>query len=431
MNAIHSLYRSAGAAWRRTTRDGWPRRALGPTIPQVNAPLPISRLTIHRLAIPMRQSFRHAAAQRAVAEPLIVELELANRIVGYGETHPREYVTGESMDAAVAAIRDVFVPRLVEMRPANFGEAIEAADSLPFKGASGRVLNAARAAVELAILDAYARAFERSWDSIPGYLADQSLGPPGSRATARFSGVVSGERADRVARSIRKMRVIRLRHFKLKVGDEADDERVKSATRLLNRSLATGHATLRVDANSAWTLDVARQKLAAWEAHPILCVEQPLPRGRLEDWATLARESNLPLMADESLVTLNDAEQLIAHRATTWFNIRISKNGGLLPALRLALLARRHRVQCQLGCMVGETSLLSAAGRWFLQWTPEIEIAEGSFGRFLLRDDITDRPIRFGCGGAWTPMTGPGLGVKVNATKLATLASHPKDVIVF
>ncbi|QDV90829.1 L-Ala-D/L-Glu epimerase [Phycisphaerae bacterium RAS2] len=379
----------------------------------------------------MKQSFRHSAAQRAVAEPLIVEVELANRVVGFGETHPREYVTGESMDDAIAAIRDVFVPRLVDMRPANFGEAIEAADSLPFVDKSGRVLNAARAAVEVAILDAYARAFERSWNSIPGYLADQSLGPPGSRATARFSGVVSGEHADRVVRSIRKMRLIRLRHFKLKVGDEEDDARVESAARLLKRLLTSGGGTLRVDANSAWTLETARRKLAAWEMHPILCVEQPLPRGRMEDWATLASESNLPLMADESLVTLEDGEQLITHRAATWFNIRISKNGGLLPALRLALLARRHGVQCQLGCMVGETSLLSAAGRWFLQWTPGIEIAEGSFGRFLLRDDVTDRPIRFGCGGGWTPMTGPGSGVIVSAAKLAALASHPKDVIVF
>lgn len=388
-------------------------------------------MTIHRLAIPMKQSFRHAAAQRAVAEPLIVELELANRVAGYGETHPREYVTGESMTGAAAAIRDVFVPRLVEMRPANFGEAIEAADSLPFRDEAGRVLNAARAAVELALLDAYARAFERSWDSIPGYLADQSLGSPGSVATARFSGVVSGDLAERVARSIRRMRVIRLRHFKLKVGDTGDDERVAQAVRLLGRAIAAGRATLRVDANSAWSLESARAKLAAWEDRPILCVEQPLPRGRMDDWAALARESNLPLMADESLVTLDDAEQLIAHRATSWFNIRISKNGGLLPALRLALLARRHRVQCQLGCMVGETSLLSAAGRWFLQWTPGIEIAEGSFGRFLLRDDVTDRSLRFGCGGAWTPMTGPGLGVMVSASKLTALASSKPETITF
>ncbi len=379
----------------------------------------------------MKQSFRHAAAQRAVAEPLIVGLELANRIVGYGETHPREYVTGESMESAVAAIRATFVPRLVELRPANFGEAIELADSLPFCDKDGRVLNAARAAVELALLDAYARAFERSWDSIPGYLAEQSLGPPGSRATARFSGVVSGDRVDRLAGSIRKMRLIRLQHVKLKVGDDGDDARVEIAARLLKRPLAAGRATLRVDANSAWTLEIARQKLAAWEAYPIVCVEQPLPRGRLEDWAMLARESNLPLMADESLVTLEDGEQLIAHRAATWFNIRISKNGGLLPSLRLAMLARRHGLQCQLGCMVGETSLLSAAGRWFLQWTPGIEIAEGSFGRFLLRNDVTDQPLRFGCGGAWTPMTGPGMGVTVNPAKLAELAALPKDVIVF
>jgi muconate cycloisomerase len=419
-------------------------------------PLPISGLTIWRLSIPMRAKFKHAAAERQCAEPLIVALELADRTIGYGETHPRPYVTGESPDDAIRAIREIFVPLLVETRPANFGEAIEAAANLPivhpnscgtgsqpadscgtgFQPLTDSVkgfqpVTAARAAIELALLDAYGKAFGRSLEAVAGWLDEKWLGPPGSEGSARFSGVVSGEDPHHVARSIRRMRLLRLPHFKLKVGDEHDDERLAAAMRILGRGLRAGRITLRLDANGAWTLDQAMSRLSEWEALPITCVEQPLPKGDFAAWQKLAAATNLPLMADESLVTPDDAEALIVHRAASWFNIRISKNGGLIPAVRLVLLARRHNIECQLGCMVGETSILSAAGRWFLQLVPGIRIAEGSFGGFLLTGDVATRPLRFGWRGSWKPLRGPGLGVDVVPQQLDRFAAEGACVIPF
>jgi muconate cycloisomerase len=394
-------------------------------------PSPISSLTIWQPAIPLRQKFKHATAAREVAEPLIVSLELADGSLGFGETHPREYVTGESMDDAIRAIREVFVPLLVEMRPNNFGEAIEAAANLPLHNAAGKVITAARAAVELALLDAYAKSFQRSWESLAGWLDERWLGAPGSRDSARFSGVVSSESADKVARSIRKMRLLRLPHFKLKVGDDGDDARLAAAMRVLGRGLRNGRITLRLDANAAWTLDQAIRRLNSWEDLPITCVEQPLAKGDLDAWSELAARTNISLMADESLVTPADAEALIVKRATSWFNIRISKNGGIIPSMRLALIARQHNIRCQLGCMVGETSILSAAGRWFLQLTPRIPFAEGSFGKFLLSDDITSRSLRFGWAGRWRPMGGNGLGIRVDESKLRSLCPTPPVRIPF
>ena len=64
---------------------------------------------------------------------------------------------------------------------------------------------------------------------------------------------------------------------------------------------------------------------------------------------------------------------------------RIAKNGGLLPALRIARRALEAGLDLQLGCLVGETSLLSAAGLAFLQACPRVRFVEGAFGRFLLR----------------------------------------------
>lgn len=389
------------------------------------AALVISRVMLLPLAIPMRQKFTHAGAAREVAEPMIVSVELADHTLGYGETHPRPYVSGETIDSAIADITNIFIPLLVTLRPANFGEALEAIAALPFTNDAGRPITAARAAVELALLDAYSRAFNRSLEAIGGFLEELAFGPPGSTATVTYSGILSSGPPERVARSIRRMRWFGLRDFKLKVGDEDDDARIRNACAALSAPIARGRARLRIDANFAWTLDQARRQLNAWRKLPIASVEQPLARGHLADWVQLAEDSPFPLMADESLVTPADADDLTDASPRIGFNIRISKNGGLIPAMRLAAHARRHETPYQLGCMVGETSILSAAGRWFLNLVPGVRFAEGSYGRFLLTDDIASPRQNLRWRGSIRKSSGPGLGVSINEDKLTQYAARP------
>lgn len=386
------------------------------------AAVPVAGLSVYSLAIPMRVKFKHALAERVGAEPIIVRLELANRVVGHGEAQPRTYVTGESHADVLKTIQEVFVPILLDLRPTCFGDAIEAAANLPIIGPTGRPITAARAAVEIALLDAYSRAFGRSIASVAGYLEDTWLGPPGSTATARFGVVVSSIDPRRIKSFVWKTRLAGICHYKLKVGDPDDDARLDATVRALGRKLTDGKIALVVDANAAWTLDQATEKLRAWQRLPITCVEQPLARDAGKEWGELARRTSLPLMPDESLVTPDDAEAMIVQQAAGWFNIRIAKNGGLIPALQLAGVAQRHGIAVRLGCMVGETSILSAAGRWFLQAVPDVRFAEGSFGRFLLTDDVVARSLRFSFAGRWRPMTGPGLGIEVEQERLERLA---------
>ena len=158
-------------------------------------------------------------------------------------------------------------------------------------------------------------------------------------------------------------------------------------------------------------------------------LEQPLPRGEEERLATLREVVGWPVMHDESLVTVEDAKRLINLGVADGFNIRVSKCGGLLPSLRLAGLARRAGVRLQLGCMVGETSILSAAGLRFLQECPGVEWAEGCFGRLLLQSDVTVRSLRFGYGGRPPRLGGPGLGVRVDSEQLSRLCRRYPTVI--
>ena len=96
------------------------------------------------------------------------------------------------------------------------------------------------------------------------------------------------------------------------------------------------------------------------------------------------------------------------------FNIRLSKCGGLLASLEIAELARQSGISYQLGCQVGETGILSAAGRHFASCVDDVKYLEGSYAKFLLAEDIVAEDISLGYGGFVRPLTGTGLGVTVN-----------------
>lgn len=378
-------------------------------------------LRLYPLAIPLRRPFGHAAHLRQAADPVVVEVELVDGTLGYGETLARPYVTGETAESVIETIQRVMPDILLSLRPSSFPEALEIIDILPAHDPIGAVINAARSGVELALLDAYSRHFARPISEAVGWLDVPGLGSPGSLPKTRYSAVVSGTAPATIARKVRMMRWYGLRDFKLKVGYEDDVQRVETVIRALGRSLGRT-TTLRLDANGAWTLDQAIDVLRALPLERISCVEQPLDRLHDADLPALRQAVRVDIMPDESLVTLDDAERLVAMQAVDRLNIRLSKNGGFLPALKLVHFARRHGLGYQLGCMVGETSILSAAGRRFLENAPGLCFAEGSYGRFLLTDDVIDRPVQFGCGGKPKPLRGLGWGIHVMPERLARLS---------
>ena len=357
---------------------------------------PVS-LEIYRTAIPMRK-FEHAAGSRELAEAIVVRLERPDGAVGWGETLPRPYVTGETLESVVQDIRQVLWP----MVRAGHGLPWEA----PQAGGPRRI-TAARCAVELALVDADARAAGRR---LCGPL------PP-----VRVSGVIGSSDPARTARTLRLLRLLGLRDFKLKLGlgDEVDRENLRIVHARLARGLRAGRLSLRVDINGGWAADQTPARVDELRPLGVCLVEQPVfcPAPELAD---LARRCSLPLLADESLVTPADAEALAqAGPDRIAFNIRISKNGGLDLARRLAELAQRHGITVVAGCMVGESGILSAAQRCLLSSAPPPRFVEGNYGRFLLADDLTRPSPRFGYGGRLAAMKGPGLGVTVDPRRLA------------
>jgi muconate cycloisomerase len=365
--------------------------------------------------IPMRIRFEHARAGRSTSTGILVRLELDDGAVGWGEGIPRDYVTGETLETAVAVIRKVYARRLLADAPL----------AQPPLEEGGIVHNAAWCACELAYLDAVGHSREvRVADLVAG-----QLGFKPHRLLRRCSAIISSGSLAKVRRNLRMMRLLAFRDYKLKVGRDAaqDEANLAECHRQLGRGLRRKRGptrrTLRVDANGAWDLEEAVRRAEVLARYGVLAVEQPLAKGNEAALAELRRRTSVPIMLDESLLTLAQAEALVRGGQVDLFNIRISKNGGLLQSLRLAQLAHRMGVDIQLGCMVGETGILTAAGRIFLELVGRrVRFAEGSYGRFLLRSDITRERLSFGYGGFVRAMSGPGLGVHVPPAKVRRVA---------
>lgn len=370
----------------------------------------VHRVSVHRLSIPLRGLVEHAAAVRAVVEPIVVAVELRDGAIGYGETLSRIYVTGETTETALAVIESVFIPALLDFHPQSFGEALEAIEAIPWNDAQGTFVPAARAAVEMALLDAAMRSYRRDMDTVVQWMGLPGFGRPGSLSNIRFSGVIALSNPAAAMKRLRKMYWGGFRHFKIKVGMPGDLEIVRAAAAYLRRPIARGKASLRVDANGAWSVEQLAQWLANTAEIPLAGIEQPLGRSATDQLATVlavptpksarcVQSTHPTWIHDESLISIEDAQRWIDLGIAGGFNIRLSKCGGMLPSLRIAGLARREGVRIQLGCMVGETSVLSAAGLRFLEACPEVAWAEGCFGSFLLSDDVVARELRIGFGG--------------------------------
>jgi len=393
----------------------------------MSAPLRIRSLEIFPLAIPMRVRFEHAAATRSTADPVVLRLQAEAPYAGeygHGETLARRYVTGETDATVIDDIIHLFIPHLLEFRPRSFAEAVEFVHELPSL-VEGRLVNAARCAVELAVLDLAGRVFGRRLAAVSGWLDLPGFGPPGCIKQARYSGVVVGSTPGKLARFLRMQRCYGLRDFKIKVAVEGWEERLATAHRVLARGLDRGDVTLRADANGGWSLDEALAAAPTLERHGVCALEQPLSTNDDDRLPELARATTCDLIADESLLTLEDADELIAAGGVRVLNIRLAKVGGLLPALRIARRALAAGLDVQLGCLVGETSILTAAGAAFLEVCPSVRFVEGAFGRFLLRKDVTWEPLRFGRGGRFKPPSGDGLGLKVSERALRRVATTP------
>ncbi|MGB5922651.1 MAG: enolase C-terminal domain-like protein [Syntrophobacteria bacterium] len=371
----------------------------------------LKKIDLYLLQIQLCMPIKHYLAERTHSENLVVKVVTDSGVVGFGEGIARQYVTGEVMESSLRFLQDHLLPQLNGFHPSGPPDLIEALAELLSEDNRAQA-PAACCALELAILDAAGKTWSQS--------VAQMLG--GGDQPLIYSAVIPMMSPPSFHRLLHLIRDMEMSFVKIKVGNKRDTEVLSLAREIL------GHEVdLRVDANGAWSSEEAQKRIAAMMAYGISAVEQPVPKEDIQGLKRLSQQVEIPIIADESLCLERDAENLASLDACQVFNLRLSKCGGILAANRLYEIARKKAIAAQLGCQVGETGILSAAGRQ-LASSRKLLYLEGSYSSYLLQDDIVNEPVEFGPGGVAQPLAGHGLGVSVNEETLQCLAVMHEEI---
>ncbi len=338
------------------------------------------RLTYEVVTVRTRHPFRIARGGSSEWRVVWVRLTTPDGMEGWGEAAPSRFY-GESAETVIAAL-DRFVPELAALDPWALENAeAHLARLLRFNGS-------AKSAVSAALHD----------------LAGKRLGVPLYRlwgldpSDAPQSSFTIALAADEAELRSRVEEADQYPVLKVKLGGDDDERTIRTV-----RELAPGKV-LRVDANAAWTVRETLRLSEVLAGLGVEFIEQPLPAHDIAGLRFVRERSALPIVADESCVTLSDISRLVG--AVDGINIKLSKCGGLREALRMIAAARAHDWLVMAGCMI-ETSLGITAAAHF---APLLDCADLDGAALLADDPVIGATID---GGVIRLPDGAGLGASL------------------
>jgi O-succinylbenzoate synthase len=357
----------------------------------------LERVELRRIALPLVSPFRTSFGVQTDRDVLLVRVELADptgggTVEGWGEcvAGSEPSYSSEYVDGCQHVIIHHLLPRLFAVGPIDAAAVAPALSKF-----HGHPM--AKAALEMAILDAQLRAGGRSFASFLG--AERTRIPSGVSvgihdSTEELLAAVQGYVDDGYVR------------IKLKIEPGCDIEQVAAVRELI------GPATpFQVDANTAYRRTDGAH-LRRLDEFDLLLIEQPLPEDDIIGHARLAAEVETPICLDESLVSASGTADAIELGACEIANIKPGRVGGYLEAVRIHDLCLDRGVPAWCGGML-ETGIGRAANA-ALAALPGFTLPGdiSASARFYSRDIVTD-PITITDGHVAVP-TIPGLGYELD-----------------
>ncbi len=367
--------------------------------------LEVSRAMIYRVRLPFKDDFSISRLKdRRSTTAVVVEL-CAGELSGFGEGVPVRFVTGEVPEETVRQIRRWFTEGRIPRRIQSVEDVWRFAGAFPAGGSQ----NAAICAVETAALDLLGKHENRP-------LVDY-LPPDHATETVDYSAQITLGNPERVRWFCGHIRRLGMRKIRVKLAEDYLQNR--DALRVIRQELP-GDADLRMDPNGVWDYELAVRHLPLIREFGVHVVEEPMvptePR-----FTALAREVHRVgalLMACESAATADQVDTLIARRSHDIVNVKLCRSGGFLRSLAIIQRLRRAGVGYQIGCTLGESGILSAAGRALCLRSSDALYYDGSYDRFLLAENTTAEDVSFGPGGRAGRLPEAGLGVEVDRESL-------------
>lgn len=338
----------------------------------------------------LRESYAVTYETYHSATNVFLRLDTNKGISGFGVAAPDEFVTGETPESVKSALDSIVEEHLKGSDPLRLA-FLDARVEKPL-----RPFPSARAAIDIALHDIMGKvAGQPVWKLLGGF-----------RDRIRTSitiGILPGK--ETVAQAKRRAKE-GFHSFKLKGGNDVQDDidRVHQVREAIGKRIE-----LRFDANQGYTVDKALHFINETRAANIELLEQPTPQDEPDLMGHVTRQAAIPVMADESMVTLLDAYRLARRGLVDMVNVKIMKVGGIADALQVNAVARAAGIPVMVGCM-DESALGISAGLHFALARPNVLYADLDGHLDLLGDPAE------GClllkEGILYPSPEPGLGLR-------------------
>ena len=376
----------------------------------------IDKIVVHQISLPFSFDFSHSLRTRSSVNNIVVEaIAEGGEVAGYGEGAPRSYVTGETQKGAVESIMSFAGEAFF---PWDLTDASQIWD-LVDKSTKGKEANSAICALETSLLDALGKKEKKS--IIDYFPQDFSVN------TIYYGGAIPLADRLRVMEICHFIKERKIRKLKLKLGDKSEENR--EALDAVKQVYGDDY-DLKVDINGVWDYEMAMAHLPLIREYNVRVVEQPMKPDdpNIAQYARITQENGLILMADESACCFADIETIGKEGHYGMVNMRLSKCGGFRNSIKMIDYLRDQEISFQIGCQLGESGVLSAAGRVLSLLCSDAVYHDGSYDEFLLRENVTLENVSFGLEGEAGPLKGPGLGVEINHENLQRL-SDPSTMV--
>lgn len=305
----------------------------------------ITAIRFAKLEVPLVTPFKTAMRTVQSITDLVVIIETDAGVLGYGAAPSTPVITGDTHGSVCYAITNVIAPHIIGMDVENLNEICHKIQHSIVANSS------AKAAVEIAIYDLWAKRFDA-----PLY---KMLGGGTPQLTTDVT--ISVDHIDKMLTDVNLAIKQGFDTLKIKIGTdiENDIERVHS----IYQDVAK-RAIIRLDVNQGWTAKqtvYAIQKLENLGVELEL-IEQPVKSNDLDGLRYISERITTAVMADESAFSPQQVLHLIRTGAADIINIKLMKCAGLSQAIKIADLAELHNIPCMIGCMLeGSISVAAAA----------------------------------------------------------------------
>jgi L-alanine-DL-glutamate epimerase-like enolase superfamily enzyme len=345
----------------------------------------INKIEIYRVKLTYHTPLRIASGSLTHSKNIIVKIYVDDGIIGVGEASPSIHES----DTTVLLALDRIIPALKGLDFTEISKIIQLMDSKVVGSPS------AKAAIDIALHDALGKKTNHPvYELLGGFREIQtditlSLNKPKNMSREALIAIGNG---------------FRILKMKASQNSEKDLERVKAVRKAVGPEIA-----IRIDANQGWTVSQAINTLNKLEAFNIEFVEQPVKAADIKGLREVRKNSLIPIMADESVSSPEDAQLLIDNDAVDLLNIKLMKCGGIIKGARISSIAQSANIKCMIGCMC-ESQIGITAGVHVASALSNIQYADLD-SDILIKERIAPNSgseLRFS---TRIPPSKPGLGI--------------------